>query len=138
MQLKGRDKLFLARYCILYYDYIKSYRNREGDILKLCVRMFGTPTVQVDDRNVTIPYRRAEALLYYLVLEKRASRQELAALLWEDAEPEIALKNLRHAVYTIRRTLGGNFFREGSRTVLELNPEIPIYCDVLNFLVCYC
>ena len=65
---------------------------------ELFVKMFGSPSIQVDGRSVTLPYRKAEALLYYLVMERRAARRDLVDLLWEDTEPSAALKNLRHAV----------------------------------------
>lgn len=101
---------------------------------ELNIKMFGSPEILVDGRPVTMPYRKAEALLYYLVLERRAARRELISLLWEEAEPAAALKNLRHAAYTVRKQLGVELFVSGQRTVLELNPQVPIRCDVLEFL----
>ena len=101
---------------------------------ELFVRMFGSPAILVDGKAVGLPYRKAEALLYYLVLNRRVSRRELIDLLWEDTEPAAALKNLRHAAYTVRKVLGMELFLSGQRTVLELNPEISLRCDVLDFL----
>ena len=100
---------------------------------ELYVKMFGSPEILLDGQPVTMPYRKAEALLYYLVLERRAARMELVSLLWEDAEPAAALKNLRHAVYTVRKQLGVELFASGQRTMLELNPQVPVRCDVLEF-----
>lgn len=101
---------------------------------QLVVKMFGSPAILLDGESVVLPYRKAEALLYYLVMERRAPRRELVELLWEDTESSTALKNLRHAAYTVRKVLGMDLFLPGQRTVLELNPEIPIQCDVLDFL----
>lgn len=100
---------------------------------ELTVKMFGTPAIVLDGEGVVLPYRKAEALLYYLVMEGRAPRRELVELLWEDTDSSTALKNLRHAAYTVRKVLGMDLFLPGQRTVLELNPEIPIACDVLDF-----
>ena len=101
---------------------------------QLAVRMFGSPAILLDGESVVLPYRKAEALLYYLIIERRAPRRELVELLWEDTESSAALKNLRHAAYTVRKALGMDLFLPGQRTVLELNPEISIQCDVLDFL----
>lgn len=100
---------------------------------QLTIKMFGTPAILLDGEGVVLPYRKAEALLYYLVMEGRAPRRELVELLWEDTDSSTALKNLRHAAYTVRKVLGMDLFLPGQRTVLELNPEIPIACDVLDF-----
>lgn len=101
---------------------------------QLSVKMFGSPAILLDGEKVVLPYRKAEALLYYLVMERRAPRRELVELLWGDTESADALKNLRHAAYTVRKVLGMDLFLPGQRTVLELNPQIPIRCDVLEFL----
>ena len=100
----------------------------------ISVELLGNPSVHVDGRKVTFPYRKADALLYYLVLKRRATRSELAELLWADTDAPTALKNLRHAVYTVRRGVGNDFFATGQYTMLELNPRVQIKCDVLDFL----
>jgi DNA-binding SARP family transcriptional activator len=48
------------------------------------------------------------ALLTYLALspQRAATREHLLDLLWADAEPEAARRNLRQALYQIRRLLG--------------------------------
>ena len=85
-------------------------------------------------RLVAFPYRKADALLYYMILRKRAPRSELAGLLWADSDSSAALKNLRHAVYTIRKGLGFDVFLSGASGVLELDPEASIRCDAAEFL----
>ena len=112
----------------------KTFGKKGGaHVPELTVKMFGTPAIVLDGEGVVLPYRKAEALLYYLVMEGRAPRRELVELLWEDTDSSTALKNLRHAAYTVRKVLGMDLFLPGQRTVLELNPEIPIACDVLDF-----
>lgn len=95
--------------------------------------MFGAPSILVDGKPISFPYRKAEALLYYLILEGKASRRTLIAMLWDDVSDAAALKNLRHAVYTVRKTLGIDLFLPGQRTLLEINPDISLQCDVLDF-----
>ena len=53
---------------------------------ELYVKMLGSPSVQVDGQSVAFPYRKADALLYYLIFRKKAARSELAGLLWADSD----------------------------------------------------
>ncbi len=101
--------------------------------MKIEARLFGIPSVRVDGREVTLPYKKAEALLYYLILRRSASRSDLAGLLWED-DPSSALKNLRHAVYSIRKAFSGDPFDEGRRSVLQFAQDTEISCDVTDFM----
>ena len=76
---------------------------------ELNAKLFGTPAVSVDGREITLPYKKADALLYYLILKRKTTRSELIGLLYEDTDSATALKNLRHAIYTIRKAFA--FFR---------------------------
>lgn len=69
----------------------------------LTVKTLGTPRVLLDGKPVALPFKRAEALLYYLAVERSASRQELIALLWESDDEAKGRKNLRHALYTLNK-----------------------------------
>ena len=101
---------------------------------ELTVRMFGNPSVSVGGHTVTFTYRKADALLYYLILRKRVVRSEVAGLLWEHSDAAAALKNLRHAVYTIRKGLGFDIFSASPMAVLELRRDVALHCDVFDFL----
>ena len=68
---------------------------------RLDAKLFGIPKVTADGRTLSLPYKKADALLYYLVLKRRAARSELIGLLWPDSSSQSALKNLRHAIYSI-------------------------------------
>ncbi len=59
------------------------------------------------DRALRITARKARALLAYLALQNGAaqSRERLAALLWEDADAELARSSLRQALTALRRAL---------------------------------
>ena len=62
---------------------------------ELNAKLFGTPAVSVDGREITLPYKKADALLYYLILKRKTTRSELIGLLYEDTDSATALKNLR-------------------------------------------
>ncbi len=101
---------------------------------ELTARLFGIPSVCMDGREITLPYKKADALLYYLLIKGKASRSELIGLLWGDTDVSTAQKNLRHAIYSIRKELNCDPFQSGQRTMLEFNPALHIQCDVLDFL----
>jgi len=65
------------------------------------VRALGSPLSGFESRKV-------RALLAYLALQgdRPAGRDELAALLWPDLDPEGARRNLRQALYNLRSVLG--------------------------------
>ena len=68
-----------------------------------------TPDIELDGEPVSFPFRRAEALLYYMLVQRSATRQELVSLLWEDCDEATGLKNLRNTLYSLKKTLGGEF-----------------------------
>ena len=43
----------------------------------LTARLFGPPAVTIDGKSVALPYKKAEGLLYYLILRRKVSRSEL-------------------------------------------------------------
>lgn len=100
----------------------------------LKITLFGTPSVVLDGHPVTFAYKKAAALFYYLLLNQKVPRNEAASLLWGDSDSASALKNLRHAIYTIRKNLGIDIFNAGQTAVLELRDDLDIDCDVLNFV----
>ncbi|EYE87262.1 hypothetical protein Q428_14235 [Fervidicella metallireducens AeB] len=56
------------------------------------VKLFGAPRVLCNGRNIVFPFKKAEALFYYLVVNKQATRDELVSLLWDEIDEETAKK----------------------------------------------
>lgn len=102
--------------------------------LELKIKLFGTPAVWVDGRKILLPYKKADAVLYCTALKGTVSRVRMAELLWPDAPAETGLKNLRHAIYSIRKACGENLFQEQKRAVLSLDPGVTVSCDVTDLL----
>ncbi|NSJ92716.1 hypothetical protein G7A79_26965, partial [Coprococcus sp. MSK.21.13] len=61
------------------------------------IKLFGTPVVTEDEKEVTFPYAKVRALFYYIAVNKKATRDELATLLWTEENDSVAKKNLRNA-----------------------------------------
>ncbi len=71
----------------------------------LIIRLLGGVHLELGGKAVaSLPTRKAEALLVYLVCHQRPfPREHLAELLWDDRSQEQALANLRSVLSTLRR-----------------------------------
>lgn len=99
------------------------------------VRVFGIPTVIGNKGNIIFfPYTKLEALFYYMVINKKATRDELADLLWGKYNEKYAKKNLRNAIYNISKLFKKEIFISPRRTFLALNPKLEIKLDLDIFL----
>ena len=97
-------------------------------------KMFGTPVIMNNNKKIFFPYKKAEALFYYMVLKKQVSRDELAGLFWADKDESIAKKNLRNAIYEVKKSFNEEVFISPINSIVMLNPEINIKSDVDIFL----
>lgn len=96
----------------------------------LKVNLFGIPTVEYNENEVKFPFKKADALFYYLLLVKRTTRDHLVNLFWSDSEENVAKKNLRNAIYIIKKTLGVEILVSPQRSMVELNNSIELNLDV--------
>lgn len=88
-----------------------------------------SPQLLIDSRPCRLPYQKAEALLYYLAVEKKTTRERAASLLWDNCDEATARKNLRHAVYTIKKSAGAELILPCGRQELILNRELSVISD---------
>lgn len=103
-------------------------------MIKFEAYLLQTPKVLLNGIPLDFPYKKTEALLYYLLTEKTVTRDTIANLLWTDTSMETARKNLRHALYMLRKSTGTELIISNQRSTLTLNPEIQIFCDLDLFL----
>lgn len=94
------------------------------------VHVLGVPEVKVDGRIIEFPYKKAEALFYFLCVNKKTTREILSTLLWSDYNDESARKNLRNAIYVIKNLICEDIIITPNRSVVELNPEVKIDTDI--------
>ena len=71
---------------------------------KIVCKLFGVPKITKDGQSVFLPYAKINALLYYILVSKVVSRDEVVGLLWPDEDEKIAKKNLRNAIYPVSYT----------------------------------
>ncbi|AKL96696.1 serine/threonine kinase, regulatory protein [Clostridium aceticum] len=98
------------------------------------VKFFNTPTIFKNSKKVFLPFKKAEALFYYLVVHQQATRDELVHLLWGEMEEETAKKNLRNAMYKIRKAFDLNIIISPKKSIVMLNPDIKLESDLKVFL----
>src|SRR5687767_3869352 len=87
----------------------------------LRLRLLGTFELRgPGDRPLRITARKSRALLAFLALQNGSgqSRERLAALLWEDADAELARSSLRQALTALRRALPAKL-----QTLLEADAQ---------------
>ncbi|XEQ94554.1 hypothetical protein SCACP_34530 [Sporomusa carbonis] len=101
---------------------------------KLEVVLLGKPVVCWQGKRITFPFTKLEGLFYYLVLTKQATRDELAALLWSDTDDTTAKKNLRNAVYLLKKLIAEEFLLTPGRNIILVNPEFALEIDTDMFL----
>ncbi|EGO64502.1 AAA family ATPase [Acetonema longum] len=92
--------------------------------------LFKRPAVYWNDKQIVFPFAKMEALLYYLLVNGEATRENLAALFWGDREDNAARQNLRNTVYLLRKTLTSDLLITSSRASIALNPALTISTDL--------
>ncbi|KJS80038.1 MAG: hypothetical protein JM58_19195 [Peptococcaceae bacterium BICA1-8] len=97
------------------------------------INLFDTPGVKKNKKPIIFPFRKAEALLYYLVVNRQATRDELVHLFWGELDDVTAKKNLRNALYKIRQAFEEEILISPQKSIIILNPGIHIACDVYEF-----
>ena len=88
----------------------------------LKINVMRLPSVELDGAPVAFPFKRADALLYYMAVQKSATRQELVSLLWEDYDESNGLKQLRNILYHLKKILGGDFLISPQKSLIRVNP----------------
>lgn len=109
--------------------------NEGGEIMpKLKVAVLGTPTVKLDEKLLNFPYKKVEALLYYLVVQEKTSRNKLATLLWGNMLEGKAKKNLRNALYQLKKTTGDGIIATPDRFTVTISEDCDLQLDLDEFL----
>lgn len=90
---------------------------------KISVHLLGRPYVEINGERVNFPYKKAEGFFYYLCVKKTATREEIIYVLWGADNENVGRKNLREAVYQIKKLLGKEILVTAGHTSISLNPE---------------
>jgi predicted ATPase/DNA-binding SARP family transcriptional activator len=95
------------------------------------VTLLGQLKISLAGQPVLLSSRPAQLLLAYLLLNRGVSfrREQLAGVLWPETNESRARKNLRNAVWHLRKALGDQYLLAGRET-LALNGSAPLHLDV--------
>lgn len=98
----------------------------------ISVHLLGEPLVKFNGEKVYFPYKKAEGLFYYVCINKKVSREDAINIFWADSDEKSARKNLRDAIYKIKKSICEDIFHFASKAIIELNSEIEISIDTDN------
>ena len=76
--------------------------------MSLNFSFFGEPLITKDGEAVSLPFKKAEALLFFLAVEGGAPKEKIAFLLWGDKNEKQAAGSLRNALCLLRRNFPEN------------------------------
>lgn len=95
----------------------------------ISVKLLGTPSVKLNNNKITFPYKKSEALFYYVCINKKVSREEATNMFWSDSSEETARKNLRDALYKIKASINEDIFST-DKSVIEFSDNFIIETDI--------
>ena len=99
------------------------------------IKLLGSPEIRMDGQAVKLPFRQAEAMVYYLAVSGSVSKDRLCDLLWGDRYPEDKAKSsLRNAICVVRNRLGRDVLTEPTRQHIALNPDCGVQVDAAVYL----
>lgn len=101
---------------------------------RIFVKIFETPEIRIEGNKLNPTLRRTEALLYYLAVNKRVTRNEIIELLWEGQDVKKCRKNLRNLLYKLKQDLGFDLLISINRETLIVNPDVDFSSDYTEFL----
>jgi DNA-binding SARP family transcriptional activator/pimeloyl-ACP methyl ester carboxylesterase len=105
----------------------------KSDVSSFRLSLLGAPRLERDAETLTIPRRKALALLAYLAVTGAPhSRETLATLLWPEYDQSSALANLRRELSRLKDGLGEQALT-ADRLQVELNPQAEFWLDVAAF-----
>ncbi|EFI42688.1 AAA family ATPase [Peptoniphilus sp. oral taxon 386] len=100
---------------------------------KISCRMFGVPSILEDGKDIFIPIGKLSGLVYYILIKKIVSRDEVAGLFWSSSNDERSKVSLRNALHKIRKLFKEEIILSPNKSTLMLNENIEFEIDVEKF-----
>ncbi|MGW8226981.1 MAG: tetratricopeptide repeat protein [Anaerolineales bacterium] len=99
----------------------------------LHIFLLGTPRIEIQDKPIHFPRRKAIALLAYLATTNRShSRDSLATMFWPQYDQSRARANLRRELSRVKTALDEELFSNDREQVI-LNPGLDCWIDITAF-----
>lgn len=97
-------------------------------------KLFGNFRASYNGVDIQFPYNKVEAIFVYLLLNRRTTRNRLAGLFWSEKPDETARKNLRNALYVIKKNTRMDIFSSPNNSTISFASDIVIETDVDDFI----
>lgn len=94
---------------------------------------FGLPIVYEDGEEIILPINKVSALLYYVLIKKAVSREELSGMFWCDSSEQKARTSLRNALHKIRHLFKNEILVSKNKSIITINEDLDINIDVELF-----
>jgi DNA-binding SARP family transcriptional activator/tetratricopeptide (TPR) repeat protein len=94
------------------------------------INLFGVPQIKIGEEIVKISLKKSEAMFYYLLVNKKCSKDEITNLLWGDKNNASAKRNLRVNIHNLKKNFNGFDVIYSEGDFLCLNHEIEIAIDI--------
>lgn len=98
----------------------------------LKVQLLGPARFFWKKKELSFPFRKVQALACYLMVERRVSREILADLFWGDRTDVMAARNLRNALYELRKQLPPGLIEADRQWVFLGDVEVDMDLDNLT------
>lgn len=95
--------------------------------------LFGLPIVRENGKEIILPVNKMSAVLYYVLINKVVSRDELSGMFWGDSSDQKAKTSLRNALHKLRRLFQEEIIISTSKSIVAVNTDVEIKIDVEEF-----
>ncbi len=105
-----------------------------GRRMDISINFFGKPSLQINKIDVKMEQKKTLALLIYILFNNKCTREELSELFWCDTPQEIARRNLRNCLYSIKKNFPDDLIISSGHSFITLSPDVKVSRDVDLFI----
>ncbi len=98
---------------------------RDVKKINITINLSGVPTVIVNGQKIKFATKKSLALFIYIAIKKCIPKNELEQMFWPDLNQVNANKNLRNAIYYIKKNFDCAIFEKASN-VLKISDDLNI------------
>ena len=98
--------------------------------MKLTLHLLGQAYIEKDSARISLPFKKAEAVVFYLALEGARPKEKVKCLFWGDKDERQASGNLRNVIYLLRKHFPEHFeAKHGCLAVSGCTTDVDEICS---------
>ncbi|MGB5824192.1 MAG: tetratricopeptide repeat protein [Proteocatella sp.] len=101
---------------------------------QIVVRMLDSPSVEFNGVPIHFPYKKVEGFFYYICINKKITREEAVKIFWADCSETVARKNLRDALYKIKKLFSSDIIQTLGNSLMCINSDFILSIDTDKFI----